>query len=235
MNINSENNLLNKNIVYDLTPFTHLDFPNHLSCIVWLAGCDLRCDYCYNKDIVFAKNGKMSFNNVLSFLDTRKNLLDGVVISGGEATLHNLIPFCQEVKNKGFKIKLDTNGINFNHIKELIDLNLIDYIALDYKAPKYKFNTITHASSNKFDTFELTVNYLIKSNFNFEIRTTVHADLLNENDINFIIKDLKNRGYHKTYYLQQFLNTNQNIGNLSEPSNLFDKSLISNDLKIVWR
>jgi len=205
---------LNKKIVYDLTPFTHLDFPDHLACMVWLAGCDLRCDYCYNKDIVFAKNGKMSFNDVITFLDTRENLLDGVVISGGEATLHNLIQFCQEVKAKGFKIKLDTNGINFQHIKELIDLNLIDYIALDYKAPKYKFTTITHASNNKFDTFEQTLNYLIKLNFNFEIRTTVHADLLNEKDINTIIDDLKSKNYKGNYYLQNYLDTDENIGDI---------------------
>jgi len=229
---------LNKNIVYDLTPFTHLDFPDHLACIVWLAGCDLRCDYCYNKDIVFAKNGKMTFNDVLNFLNTRQNLLDGVVISGGEATLHNLIPFCQEIKSKGFKIKLDTNGINFQHIKELVDLKLIDYIALDYKAPKYKFNTITHATVNKFDTFEQTLNYLIKSNFNFEIRTTVHADLLDEKDINTILNDLKDKKYKGNYFLQNYLDTQDNIGDIKNSTKKFDLEKIqdNNDkIKIQFR
>ena len=238
MNINRENNLLNKNIVYDLTPFTHLDFPDHLACIVWLAGCDLRCDYCYNKDIVFAKNGKMTFNDVLNFLNTRQNLLDGVVISGGEATLHNLILFCQEIKSKGFKIKLDTNGINFQHIKELVDLKLIDYIALDYKAPKYKFNTITHATVNKFDTFEQTLNYLIKSNFNFEIRTTVHADLLDEKDINTILNDLKDKKYKGNYFLQNYLDTQDNIGDIKNSTKKFDLEKIqdNNDkIKIQFR
>ena len=229
---------MNKDIVYDLTPFTHLDFPDHLACIVWLAGCDLRCDYCYNKDIVFAKNGKMSFGDVLDFLDTRKNLLDGVVISGGEATLHNLLPFCKEVKNKDFKIKLDTNGINFNHIKELIDLNLIDYIALDYKAPKYKFETITHSMISKFDTFEQTLDYLIDIDFDFEIRTTIHADLLDEKDINFIISTLKEKNYQGTYFLQNYLDTPDTIGDMQESNKKLNLEKIQDkddNIKIKYR
>jgi len=228
VSINSDFNLLNKNIVYDLTPFSHLDYPEHLSCIVWIAGCGLRCDYCYNKDIVLAQNGKMSFNDVLSFLDTRVNLLDSVVISGGEATRQNLIPFCKEIKQKGFKIKLDTNGINFKHIKELVDLNLIDYIALDYKSPKYKFAKITHTVISKFDTFGQTLEYLININFDFEVRTTIHADLLNEDDINFIINDLKNKNYQGTYYLQNYLDTNTTIGDMSEQSKPIDLDKIDN-------
>ncbi len=230
--------MLNKNIVYDLTPFTHLDFPDHLACIVWLINCDLRCDYCYNKDIVFSKNGKMSFDNVLDFLDTRKNLLDGVVISGGEATLHNLVPFCKEVKSRGFKIKLDTNGINFNHIKELLDLNLIDYIALDYKAPKYKFETITHSMISKFDTFEKTLNYLIDIEFDFEIRTTVHRDLLDEDDISYIINDLKEKSYKGTYFLQNYLDTPNNIGDINESNKIFNLEAIkdkNDSIKINYR
>lgn len=193
----------------------------------------MRCDYCYNKDIVFNKNGKYSFNELLSFLEKRVGLLDGVVLSGGEATSHNLIPFCSEVKKLGFKIKLDTNGTNFDQIKKLIELELIDYIALDYKAPSYKFKEITQ--SNQYEIFSKTLDLLIKSDIEFEIRTTVHNDLLNENDINIIISDLLKRGYHKTYYLQDFLLTSQNIGNISNPSKLFNKSLISKDLNVIWR
>ena len=226
MSINNDYNLLNKKVVYDLTPFSHLDYPNYLSCIVWIAGCGLRCDYCYNKDIVLAKNGTMSFNNVLSFLDTRKNLLDGVVISGGEATKVNLIPFCKEVKKRNFKIKLDTNGINFPNIKALLELNLIDYIALDYKAPKYKFEDITHSSFFKFNTFEKTLNYLIKNNINFEVRTTIHTKLLNENDINAIIDDLNNRDYKGIYVLQNYLNTDTTIGNISKQNKLLNLDII---------
>ena len=233
MNINKENSLLNHKTVYDLTPFTHLDFPNHLACIVWMTGCNMRCDYCYNKDIVFSKEGKLSPNEVLSFLKKRVGLLDGVVLSGGEATGHNLIPFCKQRKKLGFKIKLDTNGTNYEQIKSLVELNLLDYIALDYKAPQYKFNEITH--SNQFNLFSKSLDLLITSSIEFEVRTTVHNDLLNVDDINAIIGDLLKRAYNKTYYLQEFLNTEENIGNISKPSNLFDKSLLLNTIDIIWR
>ncbi len=233
MSISNENSLLNQKIVYDLTRFTHLDFNNRLACILWLVSCNMRCDYCYNKSIVFSKTGSISLNDVLSFLQKRVGLLDGVVLSGGEATEHDLTLFCKEVKKLGFLIKLDTNGINFKKIKDLINLKLLDYIALDYKAPKYKFEAITH--SNKFEDFSKTLDFLISSNIDFEVRTTLHADLLNEEDINFIIGDLKIRGYKKEYFLQNFLETEQNIGNLKDSDRKFEKSKLIKDLKIVWR
>ena len=197
-----------------------MDYPDHLSCIVWFAGCNMRCDYCYNVDIVYAKNGVYSFNDVLDFLKTRVSLLDSVVLSGGEATTHNLVAFCTEIKKLGFLIKLDTNGTNYNSIKELLDLNLLDYIALDYKAPQDKFTQISH--SNKYDEFSKTLDLLINKNTAFEVRTTLHNDLLNVEDINTIIDDLSKRGYSQTYYLQN-------------STNLFDESKLSKALKVVWR
>jgi pyruvate formate lyase activating enzyme len=233
VNINKENNLLNTKVIYDITRFTHLDYTDHLACIVWFSGCNMRCDYCYNADIVYAENGVYSFNNVLDFLKTRVSLLDGVVLSGGEATTHNLIAFCKEVKKLGFAIKLDTNGTNYNSIKELLDLNLLNYIALDYKAPKDKFTQITH--SNKYDAFSKTLDLLIHKNITFEVRTTLHNDLLNIEDLNTIINDLSKRGYAQIYYIQRFLNTDNNIGDLQNSRNLFDESKLSKVLKVVWR
>jgi len=233
VSIDRENNSLNAKVIYDLTSFTHLDYPNHLSCIVWFSGCNMRCDYCYNKDIVFAKDGKYSYNDILDFLKTRVNLLEAVVLSGGEASSYDLVPFCQKIKQLGFKIKLDTNGTNFLHIKELIDLNLLDYVALDYKAPEAKFTQITH--SNKFDEFSKTLDLLINSNVEFEARTTVHADLLSSDDINEIIIDLKNRGYKNSYFIQEFLETEKNIGDLKRAKNKLDKSSLRSDLEVIFR
>lgn len=233
MNTNKENNSLNKNIVYDLTPFSHLDYANHLSCIVWLVGCNMRCDYCYNKDIVLSKKGILSFENILLFLEKRVGLLDAVVLSGGEATNHNLTHFCKKIKELGFKIKLDTNGLNFEAIQELVKLNLLDYIALDYKAPQYKFSQITH--SNNFNSFINTLEYLIQSDIGFEVRTTIHNDLLNEKDINYIIDDLVKKGYKNSYFLQNFLETQENIANILQSKKSFDKSLLSNKLHLIYR
>ena len=193
----------------------------------------MRCDYCYNKDIVFAKNGTYSMNDALNFLETRQSLLDGVVLSGGEASLQELTPFCKAIKKLGFSIKLDTNGTNLELIKQLITLKLLDYIALDYKAPKEKFQAITH--SRNYDAFSETLTFLIEADFDFEVRTTLHADLLNEEEINLIIKDLKQRNYNRTYYIQEFRVTEENIGNLQKPKSSFDKSHLLDDIKIVWR
>ena len=225
--------MLDEKVIYDLTTFTHLDYPDHLACIVWFSGCNMRCDYCYNKTIVFARAGKYSYQDVLNFLKTRQNLLDGVVLSGGEATSHELIQFSQEIKKLGFKIKLDTNGTNPLHVEQLLDLKLLDYIALDYKAPKEKFTQITH--SNKFNEFEKTLNMIIDSNIKYEVRTTLHSDLLDENDINKIIDDLKEKNYKNTYYIQNFLDTGENIASIGIGVKKFNKNKISKDIKVVWR
>jgi pyruvate formate lyase activating enzyme len=193
----------------------------------------MRCDYCYNKDIVFAKNGNYTLQDALDFLRSRAGLLDGVVLSGGEATLHDLLGFCQAVKALGFSIKLDTNGTNPQMVQKLLESQLIDYVALDYKAPAYKFEQITH--SRKQSEFFKTLDILIESNVTFEVRTTLHADLLNENDINAITKDLKERGYKNSYFIQEFQETQNNIGNLKKAHNSFDKRLLLQSENIIWR
>ena len=233
MSINRENSSLSAKTIYDLTTFTHLDYPNHLACIVWFSGCNMRCDYCYNKDIVFAKNGKFSYNDILDFLKTRVDLLDAVVLSGGEATSHGLRLFCKKIKELGFKIKLDTNGTDPKQIKELLDLKLLDFIALDYKAPKEKFTQITH--SNKFDEFSKTLDLLLNAAVEFEVRTTLHSDLLDESDINEIITDLLQRGYKNPYYIQEFRDTRTNIGDLQSPKKRFDRSILIENIEIIYR
>ena len=233
MSISRENSLLNNKVVYDITKFTHLDYPEHLACIIWFSGCNMRCDFCYNKDIVFAKDGKFSYADILEFLKTRVNLLEAVVLSGGEATSHELVEFCKQIKELGFLIKLDTNGTNYNSVEELLKLNLLDYVALDYKAPQDKFMQITH--SNRYDEFSHTLNLLIQSNIEFEVRTTLHSDLLDVDDINAIINDLIFRGYDSKYYIQKFLLTEDNIGNLTQADTSFDISKLSTALEIIWR
>lgn len=233
MSTDNASNLKNKKCISDITKFTHLDYPDQLACIVWFNGCNMRCDFCYNKDIVFEKDGRYNYEDVLSFLQTRVSLLDAVVLSGGEASSYDLTAFCIQIKELGFLIKLDTNGTNYLHVKKLLDLHLLDYVALDYKAPELKFTQITH--SHKYNEFSKTLDMLIASNIAFEVRTTLHADLLNCNDINIIMSDLKHRGYNNTYYIQKFVDTKNTIGNLQKPSSSFDKSKLSNDLHVEWR
>lgn len=233
MSIDKESNFVNTKCVYDITKFTHLDYPNQLACIIWFSGCNMRCEYCYNKDIVFANSANYSVSDALEFLKSRIGLLDAVVLSGGEATNHDLVELCKEIKNLGYKIKLDTNGTNFKNLQTLCELNLIDYIALDYKAPPSKYKDIT--KSSKFNEFSISLQYLILSDIDFEVRTTLHADLLNEDDINEIIKDLDSRGYKNSYYIQEFMETENNIGNIESPINSFDRSKLLDSLDVVFR
>ncbi|WP_122893069.1 anaerobic ribonucleoside-triphosphate reductase activating protein [Arcobacter peruensis] len=224
---------MNQRIVYNLTKFTTTDYVGHLSCVIWFIKCNFRCEYCYNDDLVYSKTGNYTLDECLEFLKTRVGLLDAVVLSGGEASIHNLVDFCIELKKLGFKIKLDTNGTNPKQIKKLISLNLIDYMAIDFKATKEKFYEIT--KTNMYDEYIKTITYLIKINFDFEIRTTVHSQLLNSYDINEMISVLENIGYKNTYYLQNFLQTPTNIGDIKEES-IFNKDDIkSNTLNITWR
>ena len=219
--------------IYDITPFTALDYPDHLATIFWFAKCNIRCVYCYNKDIVFGE-GKISEEEAITFLQSRIGLLEAVVLSGGEATLYSdLVAFCKKIKQLKFKIKLDTNGLNPEMIRELVENELVDYIALDYKAPKEKYFAIT--KNKHFDSFSKTLNFLIQKQFPFEVRTTVHSDLLRVEEINRIINDLIKRGYSGTYYLQPFVFTENTIGRVKEEKNPFDNSQLSNALEVVWR
>ncbi len=193
----------------------------------------MRCPYCYNKEVVFGE-GKFSNEEVLTFLKSRQNRLDGVVLSGGECTLNPyIVNLCEEIKELEFDIKIDTNGTNPEIVKELIELNLVDYIALDYKAPSNKFQEVT--KSNLKENFYKTLNLLIEKNFAFEARTTLHTDILDEKDINTIIKDLKDRNYNHTYYIQNYLHVEDTIGELNPPQKSLNPKLLSDSLKIEFR
>ena len=233
MNTIKELNFLNQKIVYNITKFTTTDYVGHLSCIIWFVSCNFRCLYCYNDNIVYTKEGNYTQNNILDFLKTRIGLLDSVVLSGGEATVHNVIPICKEIKKLGFKIKLDTNATNLPQIKKLIELNLLDYIAIDFKAPKYKFKEIVGV--DMYDNTIKTIQYLISIDFTFELRTTINKSLLDENDINSMIETISNLGYKNIYYLQNFLETSSNIGNISKSSNIDKSKINTQNLSIQYR
>jgi pyruvate formate lyase activating enzyme len=118
-------------------------------------------------------------------------------------------------------------------VRKLVEEKLVDYIALDYKAPKERYYTVT--KDKHFDRFSKTLNFLIGQAFSFEVRTTVHRDLLGEEEINRIIKDLVKRGYTGTYYLQPFVFVDNTIGRVKKETASFDRSSLSSALKIVWR
>lgn len=213
MSINNVYTSKNKSAVkaiYSITPFTLLDYPDKTACILWFAGCNMRCAYCYNPDIVFGK-GKINFDDALSFIKKRINLLDAIVLSGGECTLHNgLIDFIKKIKELGFLVKIDTNGSNPLIIKRVVNEKLIDFISLDFKAPAQKFQTIT--KSRLFKEFNETLNFLVASGFPFEVRTTLHSDLLKMDDIQNMLNHMENAKYIGKYFLQNYLDAPETIG-----------------------
>lgn len=218
--------------ISDITKFTLQDYPGKPACILWFAGCNMRCKYCHNVEFFEQKDNYLTINEIEKFLKSRIGLLDGVVLSGGECTLDSEIKTIIElIKNLGFLVKIDTNGLNYKVIVDLIENRLIDFVALDFKAMKDKFSLVNQISSDEYDSFEKTLKYLINKNncgqVGLEIRTTVHTSLLQEDDINSIIFFLDNLKYGQKYFIQNFKNNNKaTLANLEKQEYVLDKNKI---------
>jgi len=193
-----------------------LDFPHKSACIFWYAGCNMRCLYCYNPEIVLGK-GVVTFPEAISFLQSRKGLLDAVVFSGGECLIHkNIIEQIRSVKLMGFLVKVDTNGSRPDVIKQLVAERLVDFVALDFKAAKNQFQKITQ--SDLFLSFEQSLLILQNNTIPFEVRTTYHSELITIDDFNEMVAYLESHHYKGNYYLQLFRNNAETLAEL--PSSL---------------
>ncbi len=225
--------MLGKPISY-ITPFTLLDYPHKSACILWYVGCNMRCLYCYNPEIVLGK-GTISFEEAKQFLLKRVGLLDAVVFSGGECLIHkDIIAHISEIKKIGFKIKIDTNGSKPKILGELIQQRLVDYVALDYKALPKKFEGIT--KSKLFKPFEDSFKMLLNSTIDFEIRTTYHSDLISVDEIQEMIAYLTDNHYTGNYYIQQFKNDVKTLGNLPNSyTNLKEKLENTSSIPVIFR
>ncbi|MDR1425375.1 MAG: anaerobic ribonucleoside-triphosphate reductase activating protein [Rickettsiales bacterium] len=202
--------------ISDITKFTLQDYPGNVACIVWFAGCNMRCRYCHNAELVRQEDGFLDEKAVFDFLEAKVNLLDGVVLSGGECTMAaELGDFIARIKNLGFRVRIDTNGLNTAVVRHLVDNYLIDSVALDFKAPKNKFTSVTQLDSALYDTFENTLKFLVanllEKKIDLEIRTTVHTSLLDETDVNKIIEILDDLGYSEIFYIQNYTDTGGKI------------------------
>lgn len=165
--------------------FSLADFPGRISAIVFTRGCGFRCPYCHNPELVdpVRYTPSLPVEPILKFLDARRGLLQGVVITGGEPTLHPDLPdFLSEIASRGFAIKLDTNGSNPALLEHLVVQGLCDYIALDLKAPlaAYPRVTGTHVSA---ETLQRSLDLVIGSGIAHELRTTYHESLLSDADL----------------------------------------------------
>lgn len=237
MNTNKDNILRKSEAakpIYSITPFTILDYPDKTACILWFAGCNMRCGYCYNPEIVKGK-GKLTFDDALDFLRKRKNLLDGVVLSGGESTLHRDLPWlADQIHQMGMKVKIDTNGSRPHVLENLIAQKLVDYVALDFKALPRSFERIT--DSKLFEEFEQSLEMLIDSDIPFEIRTTLHSSLISAEELIEMADFLYQKGYSGNYYLQHFVGEKETINTLPKSfKRHFTETKHSLPIHVIWR
>lgn len=194
----------------------------------------MRCVYCYNPDIVLGK-GRMPVAKALEFLRSRKGLLQGVVLSGGECTLHPAIfPLLEVAKGYGFTTKVDTNGSRPEVLKALIAQRLVDYVALDFKALEHRYHAITQ--SELFPQFAESLALLIRSGVPFEVRTTVHSELITYGDLGAMVEFLRQHAYQGPYYIQHYVNGVPVLGMLDRSLRDTDLSALSaDDIRVVVR
>lgn len=183
-----------------LNPFTLSDFPGHIAAIAFTQGCNLRCPFCHNGSLIpvnpIPETG-LSTGDILAFLRARAGKLDGLVVSGGEPALHADLPeFLYEVQGLGLRIKLDTNGTRPRMLRSLIDAGLVDYIAMDIKAPLATYARLAGAPVDTGAIVE-SMRLIAQSEIPHEFRTTHVTPLLNEGDLAAVRRMIPAGSLHK--------------------------------------
>lgn len=183
--------------------FSLLDYPGKICSIVFTAGCNFRCGYCHNPELIdFKCESVISDEEIFSYLEFRKGKIDAVCITGGEPTLQTDLPeFMSKIKNMGFLLKLDTNGSNPEMLEKLVVHGLVDYIAMDIKAPILKYGGVINSSLDTF-VIEKSIDLILKSSIAHEFRTTVVGSLHSVEDI---IKISELIAGCDSYFIQKFV------------------------------
>ena len=195
-------------IIAGLQKTTLIDYPGKIACVVFLAGCNFRCPWCYSSELVLplkiVEQPRISEKDFFDFLRERQGLLDGVVICGGEPTINKELPqFIEKIKNLGYPVKLDTNGSNPEMLKNLVNAKLIDYVAMDIKASiNNEIYKNILGEGIKFADIEKSMEFLKNSKLDFEFRTTVVNTVHTKEDFLEIAKWIG--GKNVKYYLQNF-------------------------------
>ncbi len=214
--------------------FSLIDYPGEVAAIVFTSGCNFRCPYCHNPELVnlsistrrvsAAGGYAISEENILSFLEKRVRKLTAVSITGGEPSIQEDLPeFIKKIKKMGFLVKLDTNGSNPDMLEKLIKNRLIDYVAMDIKAPLSLYEEVAHSDCSSLikKSIDVIISSLATSNsylserntqanadklqtgtIDYEFRTTIVKSLLSEYDIIEIGKEISGAA---SYYLQRFM------------------------------
>ncbi|MFA5029688.1 MAG: anaerobic ribonucleoside-triphosphate reductase activating protein [Patescibacteria group bacterium] len=200
-------------IIGGLQPVTLLDYPQKVAAIIFTSGCNMRCSFCHNPELVLPElakaDSRRSVKKTINFLSDRKKYLDGVVITGGEPLMQRgLFGFCRRLKKDGYEIKIDTNGLLPAVLKKLIDKKLVNYLAMDIKGPLDDYERFCGV---KVDSTKLAASIKIikTSGLPYEFRSTLVKGLHRVSDFKKMLKTIK--GAEK-YYLQNFIFRDKLVG-----------------------
>lgn len=204
-----------------LTTFTLQDFPDRAASILWLSGCQMACPYCHNPDMATGGGTRIDVDDTLEFLRRRRPMLDGVTFSGGECLLtSSVVPMIEAVKEMGYAVKIDTNGGKPDRLREVIQARLVDYVAMDFKAPLEGYELMTGWRHSEL--WQESFDVLRSSKIEYELRTTVYPDLLDEETVDRMMDFLEKSEFRSNYYLQHFQEAPKTLGGLAAPSRRFD-------------
>lgn len=221
-------------IIAGLQKHTLIDYPGKVAATIFISGCNFKCPFCHNPELVLPeeiKKGKeLPLKEVFAFLEERKGFLDGVVICGGEPTIHSdLDNFIFKIKKMGFLIKLDTNGYNPEMLEKLIDKKLVDYIAMDIKASKEKYNKLAGARVD-LQKIEQSIGLLKNRAKDYEFRTTLVPGMIEKEDILKIVLWIAPA---KKYVIQNFSNKQMLVNKELSSKNPFSDECLESVKKEV--
>ena len=192
--------------IYGLQKLTLLDFPQKTACTIFTGGCNFRCPFCHNGDLVLGNLPEpINTDELFAFLKKRSGVLDGVCITGGEPLLNpDIDSFIKEIRKLGYLIKLDTNGSNPEYLKNLVEQGLVDYVAMDIKNSKDAYPKTVGIDNFDVSPISESVEFLKNSKTDYEFRTTIVKEFHTEDDIMKIGEWLKDS---KKYFLQNFVDS----------------------------
>lgn len=187
-----------------LQKLTLLDFPGHVACTVFTAGCNLRCPFCHNSELVLPdrKPALMDEEDFFSFLKKRQGILEGVCVTGGEPLLQqDIAPFLRRIKELGFAVKLDTNGCFPKVLRSLVEQGLVDFVAMDIKNSPARYAETAGIPALDITSVQESVSFLLSGAVDYEFRTTVASQFHDEQSFEDIACWIAGA---KRYALQEF-------------------------------
>ena len=199
--------------IYGYQKTTLLDYPGHVAATIFTGGCNFRCPFCHNSDLVLnpSFSARIPEEEIFNFLKKRKNVLSRICITGGEPTLQtDLSEFIKKIRSLGYNIKLDTNGYQPDVIADLLNQNLLDYIAMDIKAGLSNYSRVCGISELNINQILKSISIIENSKIEYEFRTTVVSELHTKEDFYEISQMLSPKSF---YFIQSF----KDSGNILVP------------------